>query len=498
MEESREILLKSLENSGVCVLNDVSSVRDLTPATLVSICGQSLNLIGKTPPFPTSLPDSSVADKFKLCTDIASAIKSLGYLADLSFHQFLYPSEEDSYKLIRFLVERLSELSEDIGKSGPKGVNDRREVKEDSFESNLEDHKTGDQGSDLSYDKVGAKLDKLTFNGKLPELTNTNDEDASFSTSADAHLIPQKLDENGVDHVSSSSTGEFNEGGQNSVLSRKHSTEKLQNQEKLLMEEVTAKASELKHLEEELELLKEAADMAFDIHHPVEFYLAKLNEQVEVRKHHLGELKSEWEVVRKHLEEKKKSLEESLYANNPDAQEKLQKLKNLELEKESILSAVQKREEELSKLSMDLAKQPKLESRRSYIERVKEITKNSRKQEADIEQILKDTRELQLESNSIQERLHRTYAVVDEMVFREAKKDTVGKQAYRLLTSIHETFEQIREKILANDRIRREVAEHEKKQMAMGSRSLNVEKLQADLDAIMRENEYLEKCLQDK
>ncbi|PQQ20314.1 coiled-coil domain-containing protein 22 isoform X2 [Prunus yedoensis var. nudiflora] len=287
------------------------------------------------------------------------------------------------------------------------------------------------------------------------------------------------------------------------------------------MEEVTAKASELKHLEEELELLKEAADMAFDIHHPVEFYLAKFNEQVDVRKHHLGELKSEWyylcqhicmyafgfssvtnyfsqEVVRKRLEEKKKSLEESLYANNPDAQEKLQKLKNLELEKESILSAVQKREEELSKLSMDLAKQPKLESRRSYVERVQEITKNSRKQEADIEQILKDTRELQLESNSIQERLHRTYAVVDEMVFREAKKDAVGKQAYRLLTSIHETFEQIREKILGNDRIRREAAEHEKKQMAMGSRSLNVEKLQADLDAIMRENEYLEKCLHDK
>lgn len=82
--------------------------------------------------------------------------------------------------MIRFLVERLSELSEDIGKSGPKGVNDRREVKEDSFESNLEDHKTGDQGSDLIYDKVGAKLDELTFNGKLPELTNTNDEDASF------------------------------------------------------------------------------------------------------------------------------------------------------------------------------------------------------------------------------------------------------------------------------------------------------------------------------
>lgn len=178
---------------------------------------------------------------------------------------------------------------------------------------------------------------------------------------------------------------------------------------------------------------------------------------------------------------------------------------------------------------MDLEKQPKLASRRSYIERVKEITKNSRKQEADIEQILKDTRELQLESNSIQERLHRTYAVVDELVFRykisrtyflclenrkitclmhllsfklnyfrEAKKDAVGRQAYRLLTSIHENFEQIREKILATDRIRREAIEHEKKLAALASRSLNANKLQADLEAIRRENEYLEKSLQDK
>ena len=57
-------------------------------------------------------------------------------------------------------------------------------------------------------------------------------------------------------------------------------------------------------------------------------------------------------------------------------------------------------------------------SRSSHIQRIKEITKNSRKQDADIERIVKETRELQLESNSIQERLHRTYAVADEMVFR--------------------------------------------------------------------------------
>jgi len=74
--------------------------------------------------------------------------------------------------------------------------------------------------------------------------------------------------------------------------------------------------------------------------------------------------------------------------------------------------------EERSKLSADLENQPKLASRKSYIERVTEITKNSGKQDADIERILRETRELQLESNYIQERLNRTFAVVDETVFR--------------------------------------------------------------------------------
>ncbi|KAM1128166.1 hypothetical protein FF1_038100 [Malus domestica] len=77
MEDLREILLKSLESFDVCVPDDVSFVKDLMLATSVSICGQSLNLIDRTTPFPTFLPDSSVVDQFKLCTDIASGIKSL-------------------------------------------------------------------------------------------------------------------------------------------------------------------------------------------------------------------------------------------------------------------------------------------------------------------------------------------------------------------------------------------------------------------------------------
>ncbi|KAG5541838.1 hypothetical protein RHGRI_021621 [Rhododendron griersonianum] len=73
----------------------------------------------------------------------------------------------------------------------------------------------------------------------------------------------------------------------------------------------------------------------------------------------------------------------------------------------------------------------------------------------------------------------------------------VGRQAYRLLTSIHKSFEQISDKILSTDRLRREADEHEAKLSALARRSFNVDKLKADLDAIRRENEFLEQHLRN-
>lgn len=63
------------------------------------------------------------------------------------------------------------------------------------------------------------------------------------------------------------------------------------------------------------------------------------------------------------------------------------------------------------------------------------------------------------------------------------------------MTSIHGIFEQISEKILMTDRLRREAVDYEKKLGSITSRGMSLEKLQADLDAIRQENESLEKQL---
>ncbi|KAK8318144.1 hypothetical protein V6Z12_A13G155600 [Gossypium hirsutum] len=481
MEESQEILLKSLSSFGISIPENVSSFSELTPTTLISLCCQSLNILGNNDDddenhfsFPISVEDSvSVADKFKICSDVSLAFKNLGYLGDMNYYKFLYPSEEELHKLVRFLVEKLSSSSEAVKFSGERDVGPRLKFKEDNF---------------------GKVSESVMKNADNEEVDQNLQKDELFSEST-----AEFVDSSGA----SGHEGTAHQKDEHVSTCPKETNSKIQYeegdllcQEKALKDELRANTLQMQHLEEEFESWKAAADMAFDENHPMEFFLEQLNKRIDAKKHNILELELQWDAVQKPIEEKKRSLEEHLYANNPVAQEKLQKLREIELEMQLTSSEIRKREEEHLKLAADLKKQPEVASRRSYIEQIKEITKNSSKLDSDIERILRDTRTLQLESNSIQESLHRTYAVIDEIVFREAKKNTDRGQAYRLLTSIHDSFEQISEKILTTDRIRREIADLEKKLAAVSSRSLNEDKLQVDVDAIMKENEYLEQQIQ--
>lgn len=57
-----------------------------------------------------------------------------------------------------------------------------------------------------------------------------------------------------------------------------------------LEEELKERTSELKHLNDELELLKAAAEMALDEEHPNDFYIETLNGDIDAKKKNLIEL----------------------------------------------------------------------------------------------------------------------------------------------------------------------------------------------------------------
>lgn len=72
------------------------------------------------------------------------------------------------------------------------------------------------------------------------------------------------------------------------------SIEEVQLRERELMEEAKYGSSEVADFEDELELLKAAAEMAFDKNHPTDFFLERLNGQIDARKRNLLELELQW------------------------------------------------------------------------------------------------------------------------------------------------------------------------------------------------------------
>ncbi|CAM8952990.1 unnamed protein product [Rhodiola kirilowii] len=451
-----EILLRSLESLGVSIPDGVTSIQSLTPDSLFAICSQSLSIVYRASHFPESLPEST-ADRFKVCKDMAAVVKEIGYLGDISFHQFLYPSEDDLYKLVRFLIEKLSE--------------------------------SGAEVPVLNKGNVPSTSEHLR---PKVELSETKDDGNIASEIRENAILKAEYEEDplGVSRVNAPEKAESSHSIKTGCEVDDPRNKKIYNETVVLQDLV------LDQSEEDPELWKQAMELAMNDQRPVRFYADQLTSQIDAKTSKLMELKSQWSASIDLLEAKRTYLLDSLCVNNPDVQDKYHNLKEVEAQMHSVISEISRRREERFKLLADLEKMPKVAPRRSYIQRINEITKNSRKLDADMERILQETRELQMESNLTQESLHRTHAITSETILRDAKTNPVGQQAYKLLNNIHANFQQIMEKILRTDRLKREAADHEKKIASMASQSLDLGKLQADLDAISKENEALRKlCL---
>lgn len=62
--------------------------------------------------YPVKLP-TGMASRHRLCTDMASKIKAMGYTGDCGYNQLLYPTELTTRSMLGFLVEKLPRADEE-------------------------------------------------------------------------------------------------------------------------------------------------------------------------------------------------------------------------------------------------------------------------------------------------------------------------------------------------------------------------------------------------
>ncbi|KAL6077624.1 Coiled-coil domain-containing protein 22 [Balamuthia mandrillaris] len=109
MEEADGIILSTLLDIGCSFSEDYKSVKELSPYEVAQSVLTCVKKIDLQLPFPDSMP-RHMSQKVSLCSEVAKHIKdNLGYSDDLGYHQLLYPSENETRKLLRFLVGELPE-----------------------------------------------------------------------------------------------------------------------------------------------------------------------------------------------------------------------------------------------------------------------------------------------------------------------------------------------------------------------------------------------------
>ncbi|XP_003418024.1 coiled-coil domain-containing protein 22 isoform X1 [Loxodonta africana] len=218
--------------------------------------------------------------------------------------------------------------------------------------------------------------------------------------------------------------------------------------------------------------------------------LSKLQLVVESSAQRVIHLAGQWEKHRVPLLAEYRHLRRLQDHRELESSRRLAEIQELHQSVRVAAEEARRKEEVYKQLVSELATLPRDVSRLAYTQRILEIVGNIRKQKEEITKILSDTKELQKEINSLSGKLDRTFAVTDELVFKDAKKDDAVRKAYKYLAALHENCSQLIQTIEDTGTIMREVRDLEEQiETEMGKKTLsNLEKIREDYRALRQEN----------
>ncbi|XP_061758405.1 coiled-coil domain-containing protein 22 isoform X4 [Nerophis ophidion] len=262
-----------------------------------------------------------------------------------------------------------------------------------------------------------------------------------------------------------------------------------------VLDEMKQRELQNREEEEKIQVKKKSIDLLPD----AENNLLKLQGLVEASAKRVVSLASQWEKHRAPLIDQHRSLKEICSHQDMESSRKLSEIKVLH-DKIRVSTEEAKQKEEIYKqLVSQLENLPKDVSRAAYTQRILEIVSNIKKQKEEITKILCDTKDLQKEINSLTGKLDRTFAVTDELVFKDAKKDESVRKSYKYLAALHENCSQLIQTIEDTGTILREIRDLEEQIETENSNKTvaNLERIVEDYKAIRQENSALAAKVRD-
>lgn len=226
---------------------------------------------------------------------------------------------------------------------------------------------------------------------------------------------------------------------------------------------------------------------------------AQLQQMVEASKQRLLDFQRQWEEAKApYLDEfnrKKKRLED----RKEECRLKLEAIKRMREDMKNMVAQLREKDELHKQVVDELNRLPKSVNRQVYIKRIMDIVKNLERQKVDIRKILADIRDVQKEINSVTETSQRSFAVADDLIFKSAQttKDPAATQAYKNLVHMRDAFDTLITNVSQIGATRNEIRDVEARIETLQQRNLNLnmDRVQADLEAVKAENAQAAKRL---
>ncbi|XP_014274970.1 coiled-coil domain-containing protein 22 homolog isoform X2 [Halyomorpha halys] len=221
--------------------------------------------------------------------------------------------------------------------------------------------------------------------------------------------------------------------------------------------------------------------------------LGKIEESIKFMSDKILSLSVKWESYRKPLIEKYIGAKSKMANKESQNEKEHDKMKQLKGKIEVINKQLVAKRGIIAQLEEEYDKLPKNINRSAYTRRIMEIIGNIKKQKDEIEKILKDTKALQKETNSLNGRLERLFAVCEETIFRNTKKDEFSKRTFNLLTTLHSDCTIIGSLVLEIGTISREITDLKEQIEIESSKNItaNLERISADLEQMKVESKSL-------
>lgn len=189
--------------------------------------------------------------------------------------------------------------------------------------------------------------------------------------------------------------------------------------------------------------------------------MEKLQALIDASSQRLISLANQWEQHRVPLIDQYRELKDACSQRLNETQKKLEEIKELREKIRETGIEARLKDETYKQLTSAYEKLTKDVSRSAYTRRILEIVANIKKQKAEIDKVLLDTRNIQKEINRLSGKLERTFTVTDELIFRDAKKDESVRRAYKSLAALHENCSQLVQIVEDTGSIVREIREIE-------------------------------------